>query len=98
MSPMKVFEYMASNRPIIATDLPTIMEILIDQETAILVSPDDSRALARGIEKVMVNRQVGQSLSEVAYKEVLEKYTWEKRAKKIIEFLHWVYSSGTIYR
>ena len=44
--------YMASKRPIVASDLPTIREIL-NEENAILVEPGNPKALAEGIEKVL---------------------------------------------
>jgi glycosyltransferase involved in cell wall biosynthesis len=87
MSPMKIFEYMASKRPIILTDLPSLREILKDGETALFVPPSDSKALSGAIEKVAKDNELGHRLSENAYREVREKYTWVKRAEKILTFL-----------
>ena len=42
-SPIKMFEYMASKRPIVASSLPSIKEILSDQDNAILFNPNDPR-------------------------------------------------------
>src|SRR5262249_46193853 len=47
-SPMKLFEYMASGRPIVATDLPSIMEIL-NRDMAFICKPDDAAAMAAAI-------------------------------------------------
>lgn len=85
-SPLKLFEYMASKRPIVATDLPSIQEILRDGENAILVEPDDPEALARGIKKVLNNPALARQISERAYLDV-QRYSWDHRAKEILEFI-----------
>lgn len=85
-SPLKLFEYMASKTPIVATDLPSTREILRDGENAILVEPDDPRALAEGVRKILDDPDLARRISEQAYSEV-RQYNWEKRATRIIEFI-----------
>ena len=48
-SPLKLFEYMASGRPIVASDLPSLREVLRDGENALLVEPGNPQALTAGI-------------------------------------------------
>jgi len=84
-SPLKLFEYMASKRPIIASDLPSIREIL-NTENAILVKPGSAKALANAIKFALENPDFCAKISKQAYKDV-QKYTWEKRAKRILEFI-----------
>ncbi len=86
-SSLKQFEYMAAKKPIVATDLPSTKEILRDRENAILVKPNDPEALASGIKLVLENEELAKRISDNAYKEVCEKYTWEKRAKNILSIL-----------
>ena len=45
-SPLKLFEYLTLGRPIVASDLPAIREVLTDGRTALLVPPGDPPALA----------------------------------------------------
>src|SRR4030042_3545852 len=52
-SPLKMFEYMALKKPIVATDLLSTREILRDGENAVLVKPNDPQALALGIKQVL---------------------------------------------
>ncbi len=84
-SPMKLFEYMASKRPIVATDIPTVREILNDAN-AIIVPPDNPEAMARGIIKASGNNDNLKRIIEKAYQDV-RLHTWGKRAKRILNFM-----------
>lgn len=84
-SPMKLFEYMASRVPIVASRLPSIEEILTDQE-AVLVIPDDAEALATGIEHIVSDPDLADGLADRAYRRVLV-YSWFERARRIKVFL-----------
>lgn len=84
-SPLKLFEYMASGRPLIASDLPSIREI-IDDSCAWLVKPDDSRALSLGIRTAIdsqaeAERRAANALARVS------AYSWKNRANNIIKAL-----------
>ena len=81
-SPLKLFEYMASGRPIVASDLPSIREVL-DERTAILVHPDDPAALAAGIREALTDSARAAVLTKAASEKV-RHYTWENRAAGIL--------------
>jgi len=82
MSPLKLFEYMASGVPIIASDLPAIREILRHGENAWLVPPGDPQLLAAGINQLLGDRTLAQQLAQQAREDV-QSLTWLKRAKPI---------------
>ncbi len=84
-SPMKLFEYMASATPIVASDLPSIREVLQESQ-AIFVRPDDPLALAGGIAAVLHNEH-GARLVALAAQEHVREYSWENRARNIINFI-----------
>lgn len=80
-SPLKLFEYMASGRPIVSSDLPSLREILNDQN-AILVQPNNAMALADAIKSILENHVLAGQLIFQALEDV-KKYTWKKRAEEI---------------
>jgi GxxExxY protein len=84
-SPLKLFEYMASGVPIVASDLPSIREIL-NENNAVLVEPNNAEVLARGIKKALQNNDLADRISKQAYQDVQE-YTLQKRAENILEFI-----------
>ncbi len=88
MSPLKIFEYMASQRPMVVTDLPSLREVLTDDETALFVSPDNPKELADAVKKLSTDSVLAQYIAHTAYVEVSEKYTWKKRAENILNFIH----------
>jgi len=85
-SPIKLFEYLASGAPIVASDLPSIREI-VSEEEVFFVKPDDPQELAQGIERLLTDQEFARTLSSRAL-ERSKEYTWEKRAKKIVEFIN----------
>lgn len=88
MSPLKIFEYMASKKPMVVTKLASLEEILINRETALFVAPNDPKALADAIAELGSNKDLAKHISTQAYDEVINKYTWDKRAKNILNFIN----------
>ncbi|HEY0220756.1 MAG TPA: glycosyltransferase family 4 protein [Candidatus Paceibacterota bacterium] len=85
-SPMKLFDYMASGKPIVATSIPSILEIL-NKENSLLVEPDSPEDLARGITLVLNDDDLGKKLGNNSLLDS-KKYTWLERARKITNFFN----------
>lgn len=75
---------MASGRPIIASDLPALREILNDKN-ALFFKPENRDDLARAIKMLKNSQMLGYNLSQQASADV-KNYTWDNRAKKIIVY------------
>ncbi len=85
-SPIKLFEYMASGTPIIASDLPSIKEIL-NERNAEFVSPDSPKELFNYIVRLLCDKNRAEQIAAQARADSLE-FTWDKRAKRIVAFVN----------
>jgi glycosyltransferase involved in cell wall biosynthesis len=85
-SPMKMFEYLAAAKPIIASNLPSIVEILRHGQNALIAEPDDtaswSTCLSNLLEDLALRRKLGMTARLTA-----ESNTWDRRSARILEFV-----------
>ena len=84
-SPLKLFEYMASGRAIVVSDLPSLREILNESNCAFFEA-DNPASLAVAIKKILADHGLAEVLATQALADV-QKYTWENRAKSILNFI-----------
>jgi glycosyltransferase involved in cell wall biosynthesis len=85
MSPLKLFEYMAAERPIVASDLPVLREVVRDGDTALLCTPGDVTAFAEGLQRLGNDPGLRTRLG-AAGRDLLEaEYTWDRRARRVLE-------------
>lgn len=81
-SPLKLFEYMASGRPIVATDMPSLVEVLINNHNALIGPADNSDKFSENISKLLDDPILSNTLAQNARKDV-EKYTWDSRVNAL---------------
>jgi glycosyltransferase involved in cell wall biosynthesis len=84
--PMKIFSYLAAGRPILAPSLPDVAEVLTDGETALLVSPSRIADGAAALRRLLADRRLQERLAANALA-LAGQYTWEARARRIVEFV-----------
>ncbi len=82
-SPLKLFEYMAYGKAIVASDLPVLREVLNDQ-LAILVRPRDFDGWKEAIRK-FCSASKRKQLGAAARRELEAKYSWKTRMENILE-------------
>ena len=109
-SPTKLFEYMSMSRPIVASRLEQLEQVLSpslsanqlpsslpgpgENSLAILAEPGDARDLLRGIEFLVERPEWRDTLARNARREVLEKYQWRHHVSKILEGIRSIAERG----
>jgi glycosyltransferase involved in cell wall biosynthesis len=81
-SPLKLFEYMASGRPIVASDLPAIREVVTPDVHAVLVQPGSAADLSAGIRRVLSDPAFAAGIAQAAAAAVRD-FTWDRRAERL---------------
>jgi glycosyltransferase involved in cell wall biosynthesis len=84
--PMKLFAYLAAGRPILAPIAPDTAELLVHDDSAWLVPPDDPTAAAAGLDRLLADAALRRRLGEAAAR-LAAGLTWDKRAERIAAFL-----------
>jgi len=82
-SPLKLFEYMASARPIVASAVPALAAVLNDEADALLVPPDDAPALAAAVRRIQDDAALAARLATGARARAAD-FTWDKRVEAIL--------------
>lgn len=85
LSPMKLFEYLACQRPILSSDLPVLREVL-NEEIAILLPASDPQAWADALQSLIEHPHHGRRLAEAAFSQA-SQFTWKSRASRILDGL-----------
>ncbi|MGB3557839.1 MAG: glycosyltransferase, partial [Geitlerinemataceae cyanobacterium] len=85
-SPLKLFEYMAVKKPIVASALPNIMTVLQDGKNALLAAPDNPLSFRDAIVKLFENPHLATTLADRAFQDV-QNFTWETRADNVWQFV-----------
>lgn len=83
--PNKMFEYMANELPIIASNFPLWKKIIEGDNCGICVDPLDTKKIARAIEYLIEHPNEAKRMGENGRKAVLEKYNWKNESKKLLE-------------
>lgn len=84
-TPNKLFEYMAFEIPIIASDLPEIRNIINETRGGILVNPSDAKQIAEKITYLYENPEEAKKLGKNGKKAFINKYNWENQEAELIK-------------
>jgi len=84
-SPLKLFEYMASGIPILASNIGSITELL-NEKNSFLFNPEDLNDLIDKIKFARENKKEREMKANNAFRDV-KNYTWQKRVNKILGFI-----------
>jgi glycosyltransferase involved in cell wall biosynthesis len=82
-SPLKLFEYMAAGKAIIAPDIPNMQRLLSHRQTALLVQPDQAGALAQALAELLEDEGLRRSLGQAAARQALQAHSWERTVEEL---------------
>mgnify|MGYP001032603236 CR=1 FL=1 len=85
---LKVWQYMAARKPIIASRLKSLEESLTHEVNALLVAPSDVNELSNTMIRLIKDQALAEALADRAFNDFKANYSWEKRGERIIEFIH----------
>lgn len=86
-SPLKLFEYLSTKRPIIASDLPIFKDVLTAGENALMAPPEDIEAFCNQLNRLQSEPALGRALGAQAQRDFIAHHTWDHRARRIINFM-----------
>lgn len=84
-SPIKIFEYMAMGKPVIAPKLGPVEEIITDGREGLLINPNIKDELEHSILRLCNDGKLRNEMGINARRTVLEHHTWEKNSERVIQ-------------
>jgi len=84
-SPLKVYEYMAAGLAVVASRIGQLQTLIEPEVNGLLVPPGDSAALATALDRLLTEPQLRRRLGRRARATVLESYTWDGVAQRILD-------------
>jgi glycosyltransferase involved in cell wall biosynthesis len=90
--PNAVLEAMASGLPVIASRIAGNEELVIPEETGLLIEPDNQQALEKALLSLLTNPNKRQKMGEAGRQRAIDRYPWERIADRYLRLLHRVAS------
>ncbi len=84
-SPMKILEYMAMKKPVVAPRLGPIEEIVADGKDGLLFERKNREDLILLLKKLLEDDELCRTMGSTAYKKIITQHTWKKNMKDILE-------------
>ncbi len=85
-SPLKLFEYLALGRAIVAPDTANIREVLVHEDNALLFNADNLAAFPAAVERFCKDDKLRQRLGDKARETISERgFTWDNNAQRVVE-------------
>lgn len=85
-SPLKIFDYMSAGRPIVASALPGVMEVL-DEGSAIILQDNKLESWVEALQYIEKQQNAAKALAECARAKLRDHYQWSRRVEKIFDAL-----------
>jgi glycosyltransferase involved in cell wall biosynthesis len=82
-SPLKLFEYMAAGKAIVAPASVNHHRLLVDRQNALLVPPDDPAALSAAVAELLADEGLRARLGAAARRQALEQHSWNRAVSEL---------------
>jgi glycosyltransferase involved in cell wall biosynthesis len=92
--PIKVIEYMACGRPLVAANLPVVRELAREDADALLFAPGDAHDLAQKLLRALADRPLAERLAASAAARARSRFTWHEAQKRLVRVYEKVLSAG----
>lgn len=86
-SPIKMFEYMAMSKPLVAPRMPAIESVISHEKDGLLFVPRDKNSLSACLLNILSNPDISKQIGKNAREKIMNKFTWEIHAKRILNIL-----------
>ena len=83
--PLKLFEYMACGKPVVASNFPEIRKVVKEADCGILVDPTDVDEIANAILYLLEHQKEAKRMGENGRRAVEERYNWDKMEEKLLK-------------
>jgi glycosyltransferase involved in cell wall biosynthesis len=92
--PLKVLEYLACGRPLVASNLPVVRELVREGRDALLVPPDAPEALAAAVLRLLSDPRLAARLAARGQRRVREAFTWKRAQKRLLKLYERLLAAG----
>ncbi len=83
LSPLKMYEYLACGKPVVASNIPGVSDLLDKSGGGIAVTPENSREFADAVINLLQNKDLSKQMGANGRKYVVENHSWASVAKKV---------------
>ena len=85
-SPMKVFEYMSMEKPVVVPQFGPLYEVVTNGQEGFLFGPENISEFSCFLDKLIMDEGLRQEMGRKARYKIIEKHNWHKNASSVIEF------------
>jgi len=83
-SPMKIIEYMALGKPVVAPGMRNIQDIITDQTDGLLFDQNSSNSLVSKLEELVCNKEKRELIAKSALEKTNTELSWRQNSEKIL--------------
>jgi glycosyltransferase involved in cell wall biosynthesis len=85
LSPLKLYEYMAMAKPVIASNFGDARDLIVDGQTGYLFRSEDKDSLKEILHKVYKNKRALVEMGHNARRKIVEQHSWTSRVSNLIQ-------------